>query len=65
MLDHLLTDQELDLVIELLSDESKRLAVDTRHSESNDMTRDLRARLRTVDRLIERFNEFKIGQLKP
>lgn len=61
MIDHLLTDKELDLVLELLEAESRRLLTTTRHTDTRSMRQSIQKRERTVDRLIERFHEIKVG----
>jgi hypothetical protein len=64
MVDHVLTDQELALVLEILEGESKRLLVETRRADARAMRHDLQNRQRAVDRLIERFHEIQAGDLK-
>ena len=65
MINHLLTDKVLELVTELLKNESEKLMRETRHIDARSAREELRERLRTVDRLIERFSEIKAGLLKP
>ena len=65
MLAHVLTDKELELVLELLDAESHRVAIDMRRSDSSAVAKELRERLRAVDRLTERFHEFQTGDLEP
>jgi len=65
MLNHLLTEKELALVVELLQNESEKLMRETRHTDVRAAREELRERLRMVDRLVERFNEIKAGLLKP
>jgi hypothetical protein len=64
MLARLLTDKELTLVLNVLQVESERTAVETRRSYSSEMTKELRSRLRALNRLVERFQEFQTGELK-
>jgi hypothetical protein len=65
MIGHLLTDKELALLIEILENESKELSVESRHSATQEMKKDVRERLRTVDRIIERLREVKVGDYAP
>ena len=65
MLSHVLTDKECDFVIEVLTAESEKLMRETRHTDARKMREDLHERLRTSDRLIERFREIKAGLLTP
>ena len=61
MLGQLLTDQELDLLIELLENDSQRLSVTIRRTDAHKMHDELRNRQRTIDRLIEQFREVRAG----
>ncbi len=63
MLNHLLTDKEVDFVIELLTAESEKIMRETRHTDARQMREDMRDRMRTADRLVERFREIKAGIL--
>ena len=65
MLHHMLTEKEFDFVIELLMAESDKLMRETRHTDSRQMREDMQERLRTADRLVERFREIKGGLIKP
>jgi hypothetical protein len=65
MLQHILTDKECDFLIELLAAESVKLMRETRHTDTQLMRHDLQERIRTADRLAERFREFKGGLLTP
>jgi len=64
MIDHLLTDKELELVLEVLQAESKRLSVDERRADTHAMKKDLRERQRAVDRITERLQEIRAGDYK-
>ena len=64
MIDHVLTDKEMALLLEILEGESKRLMVETRRADASGMRHELQNRQRTVDRLIERFHEIQAGDLK-
>ena len=64
MIDHLLTDKELELVLQLLEAESKRLAVDARRTDAHAMHEQIRERQRAVDRISERLQELKAGDYK-
>jgi hypothetical protein len=61
MIDHVLTDKELQLVLELLENERKQLLPETRHTDTRSMREALKARLQALDRLIERFHEIQAG----
>ncbi len=63
MIDHVLTDKELETVLELLESESKRLTVETRRTDARELRKQIRERERVIDRLIERFHEMKAGDL--
>jgi len=65
MLSHVLTAKELDFVIELLEAESSKIIRSTRHDDALSLREDARERIRTCDRLAERFREFKEGILTP
>jgi hypothetical protein len=65
MIDNLFTDKELELLLELLEAESKRLAVGVRHTDAREMRTELRERERTVDRIIERLHAVHTGGYKP
>jgi DNA-binding MarR family transcriptional regulator len=60
MQEFMLTDKETQVLIELLRAEERTLEPEIRRTDSRDMKKQLRERLRTVDRLIERFEE--LGQ---
>ena len=64
MIDHLLTEKELELVLELLQAESRRLSVDERRADTHAMKKDLRERQRAVDRIAERLQEIQAGDYK-
>ena len=49
-----LTEQERQLLLEVLEETQRKLNVETRRTESFEMHHDMRERVRTVDRLIER-----------
>lgn len=61
MVSQVMTDKELDLLTELLEAEAQKLMVETRHTDSREMKKEVRERLRIVDRLVERFKEIKAG----
>jgi len=65
MINHLLTDKELELLTELLENESKKLMRETRHIDARSVRKEVRQRLRTIDRLVERFQEVKAGDYAP
>ena len=49
-----LTEQERQLLLEILGASQRQLSPETRRTESFQMHHDMRERMRTVDRLIER-----------
>jgi hypothetical protein len=49
-----LTDQEAQLLVESLESQHRELLPEIRHTDTSRLRGELRARLRTVDRLIER-----------
>lgn len=65
MLSHVLTDKECDFVIGVLTAESEKLMLETRHTDARQIREDMREQLRTCDRLVERFREIKAGLLTP
>jgi len=64
MIDHMLTDKEFELVLEVLQAESNRLAVEERRTDAHAMKKDLRERQRAVDRIAERLQELHAGDYK-
>jgi hypothetical protein len=54
MIDHLLTDGEVELVIEVLDAEHKRLLPEVRHTDSRVLRRQLVGRARALERIVER-----------
>lgn len=60
MQEFMLTDKETTVLIELLRAEEHTLEPEIRRTDAREMKAQLRERLRTVDRLIERFEE--LGQ---
>lgn len=61
MVSHLLTDKELELVIEVLEQESQKLSTETRRTDARTLRKEIRERERTVDRIVERLREVKAG----
>jgi hypothetical protein len=59
MTDLKLTEQERHLLLEILEAKQRELSLETRRTESFRMHGEMRERLRTVDRLIERLAEAK------
>jgi SPX domain protein involved in polyphosphate accumulation len=57
MQEFMLTDKEAHVLIEMLRAEERTLEPEIRRTDSRAMKKQLRERLRTVDRLIERFEE--------
>jgi hypothetical protein len=55
MIDNLITNQELELLLEIVESERRRLLPEIRHTDTRLMRTDLQLRLRTIERLIERF----------
>jgi len=64
MIGHVLTDKETELLLEVLGEESRRLMVEARRTDAAAMHSSLRERLRAVDRLVERLQELREGELK-
>lgn len=49
-----ISDPELELIIELLERDQRKLLVEIRHTDAHKFRDDLRARLKTIESLIER-----------
>jgi len=64
MLAHILTDKETDLLLQILGDESQRLMLEARRTDASAMRKEIRERLRVVDRITERFVEIRAGNYK-
>ena len=64
MVGHILTDKELDLMLELLQTESTRLAIEARRTDGLTLRKEIRERLRSVDRISERLVEIRTGDYK-
>jgi len=54
MIDQLMTHKESELLLEVLGAERRRLLPEIRHMDTRQMRTELQARLRSIDRLIER-----------
>jgi hypothetical protein len=65
MIDHLLTDGEVELVIEVLDAEHKRLLPEVRHTDSRVLRRQLVGRARAVERIVERLKTREIETHTP
>ena len=65
MIDHLLTDEELELLIEVLDAEHKRLLPEVRHTDSRVLRRQLVGRARALERIIERLKTREIAAHTP
>ena len=61
MMNQQLTEQDIELLIELLDDESIRLLRETRHTDARAMRAEMHARLTAVDRLLEQFRAVQTG----
>ena len=57
MTDLRLTEKERQLLLEILQAKQRELAVETRRTESFRMHDEMRERIRTVDRMIERLTD--------
>ena len=57
MIDQLMTHKESELLLEVLGAERRRLLPEIRHTDTRRMRTELQARLRSIDRLIERFGQ--------
>ena len=63
MIDGILTNKELELLLEILEVERRHLLPEIRHTDTRGMRAELQVRLRTIDRLVERFGE-KLAELQ-
>jgi hypothetical protein len=57
MIDQLMTNKASELLSEVLGAERRRLLPEIRHTDTRRMRTELQTRLRTIDRLIERFGQ--------
>ena len=57
MLDQIMTNKESELLLEVLGAERRRLLPEIRHTDTWQMRSELQARLRTIDRLVARFEQ--------
>jgi hypothetical protein len=57
MLDQVMTNKESELLLEILGAERRRLLPEIRHTDARQMRSELQTRLRTIDRLIARFEQ--------
>ena len=57
MQEFMLTEKETAVLLELLRAEARTLEPEIRRTDAREMKKRLRERLRTIDRLIERFDE--------
>lgn len=57
MIEHVMTDLELQLLIELLEAERGRLPHEIHHTDNRDFRHALYVRQRNVERLVERFRQ--------
>jgi hypothetical protein len=57
MIDHLMTDKEVDLLLQVLTAEHNRILPEIHHTDSRLLRKELVERARTVERLIERFRQ--------
>lgn len=60
MLDQIMTNKESELLLEVLAAERRRLLPEIRHTETRQMRTELQTRLRTIDRLIARFEQTQV-----
>lgn len=65
MIDHLMTDKEVDLLLQVLTAEHNRILSEIHHTDSRMMRRDLVERARTLERLIERFRQKEADAQNP
>jgi hypothetical protein len=65
MIDHLLTDAEVELMIEVLDAEHKRMLPEVRHTSSRELRRQLVGRARALERIIERLKTREIEAHTP
>jgi hypothetical protein len=52
-----MTNKESELLLEILGAERRRLLPEIRHTDARQMRSELQTRLRTIDRLIARFEQ--------
>jgi hypothetical protein len=57
MIDHLMTDKEVELLLQVLSAEHNRILPEIHHTDSRILRKELVERARTVERLMERFRQ--------
>lgn len=57
MLDQIMTNKESELLLEVLASERRRLMPEIRRTDARHLRSELQARLRTIDRLIARFEQ--------
>ena len=57
MIADLLTNQEMELMIEVLDAEHKRLLPEIHHTDARSMRKELVERTRAIERIVERFKE--------
>jgi len=61
MFDHLFTDKEAELILELLQAEAQTVTTEARHTDTASVRKELHERLRTTKRLIQRFGDLRAG----
>lgn len=61
MFDHLFTDKEADLILELLQAEAQTVNTEARRTDTPAVRKELHERLRTTKRLIQRLADLRAG----
>jgi hypothetical protein len=65
MIDQLMTDKEVELLLQVLTAEHNRILPEIHHTDSRMMRRDLVERARILERLIERFRQAEASAHTP
>jgi hypothetical protein len=60
-----MTDVEVELVLEVLDSEHKRILTEVRHTDSRTLRKELVARARSLERIMERFRQNEIEAHAP
>ncbi len=64
MIEHVMTNRELELLIQLLDTEAQRLPQEIHHTDAWEFKKELQKRLQTIERLTERFRQ-RLAELRP
>ena len=63
MLEHVLNDRELDLLLEVLESDRRRLEVELTHTDARKLRLELNHRIHEIERLIQHFRQVREGAL--